>query len=107
MKAVRKTIKKKDRSNAGDFNLRIDSQSKDPFFYYKRGVEWSQKGLYDLALADFTRAISLKEDFARAYYGRGTVYNSMKEYEKAEEDFQRSHHLMKSLHSREDHIRRN
>ena len=65
----------KQEKNIDDLNSLIGSCPDNPDLYYKRGVKWSQKGAFFLALDDFSRAISLKTDFARAYYGRGTVYN--------------------------------
>lgn len=100
-----KTKKQKISKDVRDLSFLIGSSPNDPVLYYQRGVEWSQKGVYDLALADFSRAISLKQDFARAYYGRGTVYNLIKEYEKAEKDFQKSHNLLKKIRSLEDVFR--
>ena len=105
MKAIKqpKSIKR----SISRLSSKIDTNPNDPVLYYQRGIEWSQRGVYDLALADFTRAITLKDDFARAYYGRGTVYNTIKEYEKAKKDFYKSHTLLKKIRNTEDVFRRN
>ncbi|MBN1522166.1 MAG: hypothetical protein JW928_06505 [Candidatus Aureabacteria bacterium] len=108
-KTIMKTLKHINRvkRKIEDLSAEIEMHPNDPLLYYKRGVEWSQRGVFDLALADFTHAISLKQDFAKAYYGRATVYNSLREYEKAREDFQKSHTLLKRLRNKEDFVRQN
>jgi len=93
--------------NISDLNTQIHTRPDDPVLYYRRGVEWSHRGVFDLALADFSRAIDLKDDYARAYFSRATVYNVLKEFDKAKDDFYRSRSLLKNLRSREDEIRRN
>jgi tetratricopeptide (TPR) repeat protein len=42
--------------------------------YSNRGVSYSKKGDYDLAIADFTRAMKLNPNAAIAYYNRGMTY---------------------------------
>jgi tetratricopeptide (TPR) repeat protein len=39
-----------------------------------RGVEYSKQGKFSEAIADLTKAIKIKPDFAEAYYGRGYAY---------------------------------
>lgn len=39
-----------------------------------RGGAYDNKGLYDLAIADHTKAIALKPDNADAFYNRGNAY---------------------------------
>jgi tetratricopeptide (TPR) repeat protein len=50
---------------------------------YELAYTYYFKGRYDDALAEFGRAINLKNDFADAYAGRGNVFFSMKDYEKS------------------------
>ncbi|MCK5708662.1 MAG: hypothetical protein KAI43_13525 [Candidatus Aureabacteria bacterium] len=87
--------------------LSFQKVKEDFLFYYKRGLEWSQKGVYDLALADFTHSISLKDDFAKAYYGRAAVYNALKEFDKAKKDFFVSHTLLSEVRFTEDSASKN
>ena len=54
--------------------------------YYNRGVAHSKKGELELAIADYTRAIELKPDYADAYYSRGGALLRLGEREKAEAD---------------------
>ena len=40
------------------------------------GIDYGEKGEYDLAIKYFTKAIKLKLDYAIAYNNRGAVYRS-------------------------------
>ena len=55
-------------------------------FYNNRGIDYGEKGEYDLAIKDFDKAIELKPDYALAYNNRGAVYRSKGEYDQAIED---------------------
>ena len=54
--------------------------------YYNRGLAYSKKGELELAIADYTKAIELKPDYADAYYSRGGAFLRLGEREKAEVD---------------------
>ena len=58
----------------------------DHVFYNNRGIDYGEKGEYDLAIEDFTKAIELKRDYAFAYNNRGAVYRSKGEHDLAIED---------------------
>ena len=58
----------------------------DHVFYNNRGINYGEKGEYDLAIKDFTKAIELKPDYAIAYNNRGAVYRSKGEHDLAIED---------------------
>ncbi|MDE0017857.1 MAG: tetratricopeptide repeat protein [Candidatus Poribacteria bacterium] len=58
----------------------------DHVFYNNRGIDYGEKGEYDLAIEDFTKAIELKPDYAIAYNNRGAVYRSKGEYDKTIDD---------------------
>ena len=47
---------------------------------YNRGIAWRQTRQFDRALADLTRAIQLKADFAAAFVERGIVHYEMRHY---------------------------
>jgi len=43
----------------------------DGEIYYNRGVAYHKKGLFDEAIADYTRAIEINPEDAEAYHNRG------------------------------------
>lgn len=52
-----------------------------PYYYVNRAVAYYDKGLEDQAIADFTKAISLKPDLDSAYFDRAIIYNKRKNYD--------------------------
>ena len=54
--------------------------------YYNRGLAHSKKGELELAIADYTKAIELKLDYADAYYRRSKAWLHLGETEKAKAD---------------------
>ena len=58
----------------------------DHVFYNNRGIDHGERGEYDLAIKDFTKAIKLKLDYAFAYNNRGAVYRSKGDHDLAIED---------------------
>lgn len=58
--------------------------------YLQRGDAHKNLGHFDLALADWSRAIDLDPNQAQAYTARGTYYQSKNETAKALSDFERS-----------------
>ena len=54
--------------------------------YYYRGRAHSKNGGYDLAIADYTKAIELKPDYADAYYSRSKAWLRLGDQEKAKSD---------------------
>lgn len=63
-----------------DYDCQITNYSKVielaavPQAYLNRGYAYWQKGSYDLAIADFTKAIELKPDYELAYGNRANLY---------------------------------
>jgi len=55
--------------------------------YLNRGIAYWQKGLYDKAFADATKAIELNPNFASAYTMRGEAYSRKGSYDQAIADF--------------------
>ena len=55
--------------------------------YFYRAAAYNGKGEYDLAIADFGRAIELKPDYAEAYNNRGIAYIRKGEYDQAIADY--------------------
>ena len=58
--------------------------------YLHKALAFSQMGEYDQAIADLSKAIELKTDYAYAYLNRGIIYQKLGEKEKAKADFQRT-----------------
>ena len=56
--------------------------------YYNRGLAHSKKGELELAIADYTKAIELKPDYADAYYCRSKAWLRLGEEEKAKSDME-------------------
>jgi tetratricopeptide (TPR) repeat protein len=52
-----------------------------------RGITYGELGQYQLAIEDFNKAISLKQDYADAYYNRGYAYTNLGQYQRAIEDY--------------------
>lgn len=50
-------------------------------FYYSRGVSWYEKGEYDKAISDFTKAIELNPRYSDAYINRGVVYGKKGQFD--------------------------
>lgn len=57
------------------------------FAYNNRGAAQRGKGLYDLAIEDYSIAVRLRPDYARSYYNRAITYASAGSYELAIEDY--------------------
>src|SRR5262245_23884466 len=58
---------------SADLTMMIGIDATQPFVYYYRGLVNRRMGSTDAALADFTHAIELAPDYARAYHGRALV----------------------------------
>lgn len=55
--------------------------------YNGRGVAYINKGQYDKALADFSRALEINSNYANIYYNRAYAYTNKDEHEKAISDY--------------------
>lgn len=60
--------------NLNSLNQVVANQPNNPDAYNTRGLAYGQSGQYRNAIADFTRAISLKRTFYQAYYNRGLAF---------------------------------
>lgn len=68
-----------------------------PVAYYNRGKFYEYYRQTDSAIADYTKAIEIKGDFAEAYYNRGTLYYFKGEYDSARYDLQKAVEFNKQL----------
>ncbi|MGB6294776.1 MAG: tetratricopeptide repeat protein, partial [Rivularia sp. (in: cyanobacteria)] len=59
-------------------------------FYLNRGNVYYHQEKWDLALADFNKAIQMNPEFTMAYYNRGTFYDDQKKQDLALADFNKA-----------------
>ncbi len=81
-------------TNQNDSALKYISIAKrkmsyNPNAFYYSGEINNKLGNLENAIADFTKAVSLKSDFANAYFERGTTYGRLKKMNEALTDFNR------------------
>jgi tetratricopeptide (TPR) repeat protein len=65
----------------------------DAEVYNTPGMVYRDKGQYDLALSDFTKAIKMNPSYAYAYNNRGMAYCTKQEYDKFWEDVKKAQDL--------------
>jgi tetratricopeptide (TPR) repeat protein len=58
--------------------------------YNNRGVLYKDQQKYELALADYNKAIELNPNDAKAYYNRGNLYSDQQKYELALADYNKA-----------------
>ena len=58
--------------------------------YFDLGKSEYDKGNFENAIINFTKAIELKPDYAEAYYNRGNAYVKLQQYGKAIYDFNKA-----------------
>ncbi|CCI14065.1 Tetratricopeptide repeat protein [Microcystis aeruginosa PCC 9806] len=59
---------------------------KEAIAHFNRGINYILQEKYDLALAQFTRAIELDPDYTEAYLGRGMIYTIREQWRPAFQD---------------------
>ena len=62
------------------------SKSRDVDFYFNRGFAYINKGQYDRAISDYTKAIEIDPKYASIYYNRGIAYDNKGQYDQAISD---------------------
>jgi len=65
-----------------------------------RGVDYFDKGQYDLAIADCNKALEINPKCAYAYYNRGIAYYFKKEYDKSWENVKKAQELGYKIQSK-------
>ncbi|MEH2313970.1 MAG: tetratricopeptide repeat protein [Nostoc sp.] len=61
--------------------------------YYNRGLIYYEQKEWELALADYNKAIQLNPDLAQAYYNLGVLYYQIHEKQKAIKNLQQAARL--------------
>ncbi|MBD2388613.1 serine protease [Cylindrospermum sp. FACHB-282] len=56
-------------------------------YYSNRGSLYHDQKKWDLALADYTKAIAINSEYASAYYNRGNLYHDQKKWDLALADY--------------------
>jgi len=63
------------------------SRENQAVFEFKRGVSYSERKNWEVAIVHYTEAIRLKPDYVEAYENRGDIYIQNLEYDKAITDY--------------------
>ena len=58
--------------------------------YYNRGIAFKNKGRYNRAITDFTKAIKLNSKHAYGYHNRGITYSDKGDYNRAIADYDKA-----------------
>jgi tetratricopeptide (TPR) repeat protein len=63
---------------------------KDAKAYFNRGLAYDDKGQYDQAISDYSKAIEINSGIAEAYINRGNAYSKKSQYDKAISDYSKA-----------------
>lgn len=69
------------------YNAAVSKNPGSPMAFNNRGAAYQNRGEDNKAVADYTRAITLKQDYANAYMNRGNIYLKQKLFDQAIADF--------------------
>jgi tetratricopeptide (TPR) repeat protein len=61
-----------------------------PLAYNNRGMVFLKAGKYDMAIADFDKAVALDPQYAKAYYNRGSAFDKIGRLDKAILDYKKT-----------------
>ncbi len=67
--------------------------TENPYAYHTQGVAKAKLDDYTAAIDDFSKAISLKPDFAEAYYNRAVAKKMLGQKDAARADFEKAAQL--------------
>ena len=71
-------------------NLKRPPEPVDANGFHDRGNRHSRNGSYELAIADYSKAIEIDSEFAEAHYDRGFSFYELGRYEEAITDLTRA-----------------
>ena len=63
------------------------SKNKEYLEHQQKGLEYYDKGKYDLAIDEYTKALELNPNISQLYLDRGESYTALGKYDKAIDDF--------------------
>jgi len=55
-----------------------------------RAIDYAEKGQYDLAIEEFTKALEIDPNWGELFYNRGSTYSRMRQYDLAIVDYNRA-----------------
>ena len=76
-----------------DTESAVQLDTKNPYAYHTLGVAKAKLDDYTAAIDDFSKAISLKSDFAEAYYNRAVAKKMLGQKDAARADFEKAAQL--------------
>ena len=81
--------------------LLIAGCAHNPVPYFERGRENAEKGLYDEAIANYTKAVTIDPKYSEAFLNRGAIYvrKASSDYDAAIGDLRRQSALIRRLPS--------
>ncbi len=62
-------------------------EARDAEFYFNRGLTCYEKGQYDLAISDYTKALDINPRLALAFYSRAIAYGKKGQFDQAISDY--------------------
>lgn len=75
------------RNDQSLLNHMVQNNSYNPFPYFARGKMYQDRGEYDQAISDYSKAIALGSNWSKAYNNRGIVYTLLGNDPAALKDF--------------------
>jgi Tfp pilus assembly protein PilF len=67
------------------------TESRDAEFYFNRGRAYANKGQYDQAISDCTKALEIEPRYAEAYIVRGVAYSRKGQHDQAISDYTKAY----------------
>jgi tetratricopeptide (TPR) repeat protein len=71
----------------------METDLNDAAAYFNRGNVYFDKGQYDQAISDYTKALEIDPKMVAAYVSRGLAYKIKGQYEQGDSDFNKARDL--------------